>query len=39
MPSMKEMQPSFIDPATIKPKMIQCIRVDGASDEDPRQAG
>ena len=31
--TMEEVKPGFIDPATNKPKTIECIRVDGASDE------
>ena len=30
-----ELQPSFLNPQTNKPKLIECARVDGASDEGP----
>lgn len=33
--TMEEMKPSFFNSVTNKPKTIECIRVDGASDEGP----
>ena len=30
-----ELQPAFINPKTGAPKLLECIRVDGASDEGP----
>ena len=30
-----ELQPAFLNPHTDKPKLLQCVRVDGASDEGP----
>lgn len=33
--TMQDMQPSFIDPATNKTKVFECVRVDRASDKGP----
>ena len=32
---MSELQPAFLNPSTSQPKLIECVRVDGASDEGP----
>ena len=32
---MPELQPAFVDVQTGKPKLIECVRVDGAGDEGP----